>query len=164
MANHTSALLGGYRIFTSPAEPRQSSLSDSSHKFLRPRRLDVYVALGCTLLVAYLFQSYRDAKRKAVAVPFYRASLLKWMFNAESLVMDSYNKVSLEYFSRMCPATAKHKGSRPWQFYGKVYQIKATEGVRVMIPPNLLGEIKGLPEETLSSTAAVAEVGFLAFL
>ncbi|KAL8364615.1 hypothetical protein RB595_003755 [Gaeumannomyces hyphopodioides] len=133
MANHTSAFLARYSIFTSPAEPRLD-LPDSSDNALWPRRLEYYVALGCVLLAAYLFQSYRDAKRKTIAVPFYKASLFKWMFDAETLVTDSYNK-----------------------FYGKVYQIKATEGVQVIIPPNILAEIKGLPEETLSSTAAVAE-------
>jgi hypothetical protein len=39
-----------------------------------------------------------------------------------------------------------------------VYQIKATEGVRTLIPPFLVGELKGLPEETLSATEAVNEV------
>lgn len=44
------------------------------------------------------------------------------------------------------------------QFRDKVYQIKATEGVQVLIPANLIGELKGLPEDVLSSTEAVSEV------
>ncbi len=44
------------------------------------------------------------------------------------------------------------------QFYDKVYQIKATEGVQILIPPKFLGELRGLPEDTLSATEAVSEV------
>lgn len=44
------------------------------------------------------------------------------------------------------------------QFRGTVYQIKATEGVQVLIPANLIGELKGLPEDVLSSAEAVSEV------
>ena len=44
------------------------------------------------------------------------------------------------------------------QFHDKVYQIKATEGVQVLIPPKLVGEIKGFPEDILSASAAVDEV------
>jgi cytochrome P450 len=45
------------------------------------------------------------------------------------------------------------------QYYEKVYKIKATEGVQVLIPPKFLGELKSLPEDTLSATQAVQEVG-----
>jgi hypothetical protein len=43
-----------------------------------------------------------------------------------------------------------------------VYQIKATEGVQVLIPPNLVGELKGLPEDVLSQSAATREVRAIA--
>lgn len=45
------------------------------------------------------------------------------------------------------------------KFRDRVYQIRSTEGVRVIIPPTLVGELKGLPEDTLSATIAVSEVG-----
>lgn len=45
------------------------------------------------------------------------------------------------------------------QFQDQVYQIKATEGTQAIIPPKFIGEIKGLPEDTLSATEAVADVG-----
>ncbi len=51
-----------------------------------------------------------------------------------------------------------NKAANNEQFRDKVYQIKATEGVQVLIPANLIGELKGLPEDGLSSTAAVSEV------
>lgn len=45
------------------------------------------------------------------------------------------------------------------QFQDQVYQIKATEGTQAIIPPKFIAEIKGLPEDTLSATEAVADVG-----
>lgn len=44
------------------------------------------------------------------------------------------------------------------QFRDQVYQIKATEGVQAMIPPRFIAELKGLPEDILSATEAVADV------
>ncbi|TGJ87898.1 hypothetical protein E0Z10_g821 [Xylaria hypoxylon] len=43
------------------------------------------------------------------------------------------------------------------KFRDSVYQIRSTEGVRTIIPPTLVGELKGLPEETLSAKTAVSE-------
>ncbi|GAP84027.2 putative cytochrome P450 [Rosellinia necatrix] len=43
------------------------------------------------------------------------------------------------------------------QFRDSVYQIRSTEGVRTIIPPMLVGELKGLPEDTLSAKTAVSE-------
>ena len=39
-----------------------------------------------------------------------------------------------------------------------MYQINATEGIQVLIPANLIGELKGLPEDVLSAAEAVSEV------
>lgn len=47
----------------------------------------------------------------------------------------------------------------PIQFRDQVYQIKATEGIQAMIPPKFIAELKGLPEDILSATEAVADVG-----
>jgi hypothetical protein len=46
----------------------------------------------------------------------------------------------------------------PIQFRDQVYQIKATEGIQAMVPPRFIAELKGLPEDILSSTEAVADV------
>lgn len=75
------------------------------------------------------------------------------MLNADTLIKDSYCKV--------CASD-----SRMWtklmttikKFRDGVYQIKSTEGVRTIIPPTLVGELKGLPEDTLSAKTAVSEV------
>lgn len=43
------------------------------------------------------------------------------------------------------------------QFRDTVYQIKATEGLQVLVPARLIGELRSLPEEVLSATEAVDE-------
>lgn len=60
---------------------------------VRSKHLSYYIALGAVLLVAYLFQSLQSTKTRRVEVPFYKVSKMKWMFDAENLVRDSYNKV-----------------------------------------------------------------------
>lgn len=99
-----------------------------------PHRLSYYIALACILLGAYFFKSHREAKRKHVDAPYFKASLWKWIFDAETQIINSYNK-----------------------FHGKIYQIKATEGMQVVLPAAFVGELKSLPEETLSATAAMCE-------
>jgi hypothetical protein len=85
----TSILFGRYGIFTK---------MDSSPKFrhaepvvLHSGHLSYYVAIACALLVAYLL---RSSKQKTVNVPYYKAGMMKWMFDAETLVRDSYSRVS----------------------------------------------------------------------
>ncbi|KAG8159818.1 hypothetical protein KVR01_010455 [Diaporthe batatas] len=102
----------------------------STPVIVRSQHLSYYVAIGAILLVAWFFQSSQTSKTSRVKVPFYKASILKWYFDAETLVRDSYSKV---------------------------YQIKATEGVQVLVPAKLVGELKGLPEDVLSATEAVSE-------
>lgn len=95
-------------------------------------RLIYYVAIGAIAICAWVFHS---PKRKSqVSVPFYGVSRFKWMLNADILIQDSYSK-----------------------FRDSVYQIKSTEGVRTIIPPTLVAELKSLPEDTLSATRAVSE-------
>ncbi|CAK7220709.1 hypothetical protein SBRCBS47491_004279 [Sporothrix bragantina] len=94
-------------------------------------RLGYYIALACILLTVYTIHGHRKHK---LNLPFYKAAKTKWIFDAESLIRDSYNK-----------------------FYNKVYQIKATEGTQVLIPAKFISELKGLPEEILSATEAVNE-------
>ncbi|KAI1462407.1 ent-kaurene oxidase [Annulohypoxylon moriforme] len=95
-------------------------------------RLSYYVAISAILLCIWLFQP--DKQICGVSAPFYKASRLKWMFSADSLIKDSYSK-----------------------FRDAVYQIKTTEGVRTIIPASMVGELKGLPEDTLSARTAVRE-------
>ncbi|KAI0471965.1 ent-kaurene oxidase [Xylariaceae sp. FL0804] len=118
------------------SQPLQNNFTtdtNSLSRFDAPNsRLSYYVALGLVLLCIWLFQ---PAKSKCcVSAPFYKASRLKWMFGADTLIKDSYNK-----------------------FRDCVYQVKSTEGIRTIIPANLIGELKGLPEETLSAQIAVSE-------
>ncbi|KIL90538.1 hypothetical protein FAVG1_06271 [Fusarium avenaceum] len=87
-----------------------------------------------TILIATLWLILPKKKASQLEVPFYKASKTKWIFDAESLIKDSYTK-----------------------FRDRVYQIKATEGVQVMVPPHLVGELKALPEDILSATEAVAD-------
>ncbi|KAI1861193.1 uncharacterized protein JN550_011015 [Neoarthrinium moseri] len=93
--------------------------------------LSYYVVISVALLLAFFLKPSKDSH---ASVPFYKASRMKWMFNADSLVRDSYNK-----------------------FRDQVYQIKATEGVRTLVPSKLVGELKSLPEEVLSASQAINE-------
>lgn len=63
---------------------------------VQSHHLSYYVTIGLMLLAAWAFQSLqssKSAKPAKVQVPFYKASILKWYFDAESLVRDSYLKV-----------------------------------------------------------------------
>ncbi|TEA12755.1 Cytochrome P450 monooxygenase BOA4 [Colletotrichum sidae] len=94
------------------------------------RHASYYVAISAILVVAWLFQS----RKPKLPLPFYKAAKTKWMFDAETLIRDSYKK-----------------------FRDTVYQIKATEGLQVLIPAKLIGELRSLPEDILSATEAVDE-------
>lgn len=94
--------------------------------------LSYYVAISAVIFCIWLFQPTKQ--KCGVLAPFYKASRLKWMFSADTLIKDSYAK-----------------------FRDTVYQIKTTEGVRTIIPTSLVGELKGLPEDTLSARTAVRE-------
>lgn len=60
---------------------------------MRSQHLNYYLTIGVVLLVAWFFQSVQTSKASRVNVPFYKASIIKWYFGAESLVRDSYTKV-----------------------------------------------------------------------
>ncbi|KAI0194619.1 cytochrome P450 [Astrocystis sublimbata] len=95
-------------------------------------RIIYYATIGAVLLCAWIF--FTPKRKSDVSAPFYEVSRMKWMLNADTLIRDSYNK-----------------------FRDTVYQINSTEGVRTIIPPALVGELKGLPEEVLSAKTAVSE-------
>ncbi|PSR97148.1 cytochrome P450 [Coniella lustricola] len=102
---------------------------------VRAQHLSYYLSIGAILLVVWYFQSAQVAKSKQVKnVPFYKASILKWYFDAETLVRDSYLK-----------------------FYDQVYQIKGTEGLQVIVPARVISELRTLPEEILSAREALSE-------
>ncbi|KAH6889977.1 cytochrome P450 [Thelonectria olida] len=96
------------------------------------KRASYYAAIALILLATWLLRSRKHSTK--IEVPFYSASKTKWIFDAETLIKDSYGK-----------------------FRDRVYQIKATEGVQVLVPAALVGELKGLPDDILSATEAVAE-------
>ncbi|KAI1342040.1 cytochrome P450 [Xylariaceae sp. FL0016] len=118
------------------SQPHQSNFTavtdDWSNQSLMASRASYYVAIAVVLFCVWWFQP--SDKKCTISAPFYKASRLKWMFSADSLVKESYFK-----------------------FRDCVYQIKSTEGERTIIPVNLVGELKGLPEETLSAKTAVSE-------
>lgn len=91
-----------------------------------------YLLIALVLLATWLLSSRKHSAK--IEAPFYNASKTKWIFDAESLIRDSYSK-----------------------FRDRVYQIKATEGVQVLVPAALIGELKGLPEDVLSATEAVSD-------
>lgn len=81
------------------------SLMDNDSALLRPmnvdfslpqvasgaKRLNYYVVISVILLVTWLVYSRRRTSK--LEFPFYKASKTKWIFDAESLIKDSYTKV-----------------------------------------------------------------------
>jgi len=132
MANATTSILsGGFGFLTkieSMVDIRPASPAVGAAGHLR-----YYVAICCVLLAVFVFRSRKSKMHPDI--PFFKASKAKWIFDAETLVRDSYG-----------------------QYHDKIYQIKATEGVQVLVPPKFIAELKGLPEETLSATEAVNDV------
>jgi hypothetical protein len=81
------------------------------------------------------------------------------MTDAENLVRDSYNKVNSPPTTHLgTRLVSGYSANSLFQFYNKVYKIRATEGIQVLIPPKYLDELRNLPEETLSATEAIREV------
>ncbi|KAL9572698.1 hypothetical protein ACKAV7_003168 [Fusarium commune] len=91
-----------------------------------------YITITIFLIAVWFFLPKKQTSH--LEIPFYKASKTKWIFDAETLIKDSYTK-----------------------FRDRVYQIKATEGVQVIVPARLVGELKGLPEDILSATEAVSD-------
>ncbi len=65
------------------------------------KKLGYYVAIGAVLFAVWLLQSWQTRKRKQVDVPVYKAAKMKWMFDAETLILDSYGKVRRHLADRM---------------------------------------------------------------
>ncbi len=157
MPINTTISFVGYKIFSKdPA----LDLTPTVPFIIRSTHLTYYVAAVCVLLFTFVLRTSR--RKDGVDAPFYKASKMKWMFDAETLVRDSYVKVGSHPFYTTSIAGGTGSGipilMKTCQFYDRVYQIKATEGVQTLIPPKLLGELRTLPEEVLSATEAVSEV------
>jgi hypothetical protein len=99
---------------------------------LEGKRTGYYITFALFVLTIWFILPKKQ--RSQLEVPLYKASKTKWIFDAETLIKDSYTK-----------------------FRDRVYQIKATEGVQVLVPASLVGELKGLPEDVLSATEAVSD-------
>lgn len=55
--------------------------------------LSYYVAISAVIFCIWLFQPTKQ--KCGVLAPFYKASRLKWMFSADTLIKDSYAKVCI---------------------------------------------------------------------
>jgi hypothetical protein len=64
-----------------------------------------YVAFGLIILGIWFSQG---KKPNNLAAPFFKASRLRWMFDAESLVRESYSKVSKAVAETLC--CTRHRG------------------------------------------------------
>jgi len=84
-------LLGRYDFFTNKMDSDSMTVESNASVAARSGRLTYYVAIACILAVAFFFRSRRQ---RQLEVPYYKASLTKWIFDAENLVRESYNKVS----------------------------------------------------------------------
>jgi hypothetical protein len=89
MSVNSTFSFGGYNIFrpdpTLKAQIESQTQDPSSH-------VSAYVAIFSVLLLLYLLSPFN--RPHGVDVPFYKAGKMKWIFDAETLVVDSYNKVS----------------------------------------------------------------------
>lgn len=56
------------------------------------KRFGYYLVITALLLVVWFMQSRKQTS--VLGVPFYKASKTKWIFDAETLIKDSYTKVS----------------------------------------------------------------------
>lgn len=69
------------------------------------RNLTYYLAISVVLFLAWTWRSRKPAS--GVDAPFYKASKLKWMFDAETLIIDSYNKVRRFQSSERCAGVGR---------------------------------------------------------
>jgi hypothetical protein len=78
--------------FHTPANMTPVAFEVLPARVLVGNNFSYYVAIGSVLLLAYLM---KPSKQSNVAAPFYKASRMKWMFSADSLVRESYNRVRI---------------------------------------------------------------------
>ncbi len=66
---------------------------DISHQIQTNGRFIYYAALSTIAFCVWLFHSPK--REPHVSAPFYEVSRMKWMFNADALIKDSYCKVGV---------------------------------------------------------------------
>ena len=126
-------IMDNYSAISSALPSFDSSFGYSSFEPLTGRSRVTYFCMVSALLYAtYYFLTRKHGK---IDVPYYRASLIRWIFDAEGGIKDSYT-----------------------QYQDSVYQIKATEGFQTIVPARLVGELKGLPDDVFSQPEAIGEV------
>ncbi|KAJ2977905.1 hypothetical protein NUW58_g7665 [Xylaria curta] len=111
-----------------------STTNDISYYSQTSSRFIYYVAVGAIVLCAWFFQSPKRDPR--ASSPFYE------LLQGRSILI-------VGLFTELTAVVAKFKD--------RAYQIRSTEGVRTIIPTTLVGELKSLPEDTLSAKTAVSE-------
>lgn len=89
MANDTIGSWGRY--------VRMDSMSldfvQAAPVMVRGQLLSYYAAIAVALVAVWIYQSLQASRASKVKVPFYKASIIKWYFSAETLLRDSYLKV-----------------------------------------------------------------------
>lgn len=74
-----------------PTASAKVSFPDASLGLPIGQRAGLYLVFAAVLLVAWLVRSAATCTR--IEVPLYKASRWKWVFDAETLIRDSYQKV-----------------------------------------------------------------------
>ena len=93
MPINTTLSFVGYKIFSKDSA---LDLTPSVPFVVRSTHLTYYVVAVCVLLFTFVLRTSR--RKDGVNAPFYKASKMKWMFDAESLIRDSYVKVGSHRF------------------------------------------------------------------
>ncbi len=91
MSINTSAFFGRYSIFRTMDSA--VDLDPATTLVMPSSPLGYYVAIACILLAACVFRLSSGKVKSHVDVPFYKAAKMKWVFDADTLIRDSYRKV-----------------------------------------------------------------------
>ncbi len=88
MSTNSTFSLRRYSLFRrdSPIE-----LTPPAPLIVQSIHANYYIAAACVLLFTLVLRAGR--RKDGVNAPFYKASKMKWIFDAETLIRDSYNKV-----------------------------------------------------------------------
>lgn len=74
-------------------DPSSLDFIQAAPVLMRGQHLSYYATIVVIVLAAWMYQSVQTSRASKVKVPFYKASIWKWYFSAETLVQDSYSKV-----------------------------------------------------------------------
>lgn len=98
MDNFSSAVPAGASV--------KVSLPDTTFGIPMSHRGGLYLALAAVVLLAWLLSP--GATGTKIGVPLYEASRWKWVFDAETLICDSYRKVCWSISFRAATTRATH--------------------------------------------------------